>query len=209
MAHRRKPVAAAFYLNTFVTAVEVAGGMASHSLSLIVDGIHNISDEAALLMLLLAYALSQGISRRFVLAANLFNSIGLGTVTAYMVLRSVERINTPKPVLGLVPVLAGVAGALGNWGIARVLRSAANEDAAIRLSYVHNLGDTLLSMAPVAAGILVLAFNRSIFDPIVAILIACFILTTTASSLLTGSHQELMWPDNIRCAHSDADRVAN
>jgi cobalt-zinc-cadmium efflux system protein len=208
MAHRRKPVALAFCLNTFVTVVEVAGGVASNSQSLLVDGVHNISDEAALLMLLLGYTLATGISRRFVLAANLFNSIGLGVVTAYMVLQALERINTPKPVLGMVPVLAGVAGAMGNWGVARVLRAAALEDAAIRLSYVHNLGDTLLSLAPVAAGILVLAFTRSIFDPIVAILIACFILTTTVSSL-AGSQQKLMWPDNIRCAHPEADSVAS
>lgn len=205
MAHRRKPVAIAFYLNTSVTVIEIVGGMASNSLSLIMDGIHNISDEAALLMLLLAYTLATGISRRFLLAANFFNSIGLGVVTAYMVLEALERIGTPKPVLGLVPVVAGVAGALGNWGVARVLRAAAKEDAAIRLSYVHNLGDTLLSLAPVGAGMLVLAFHRSIFDPLVAVLIACFILTTTISSLV-GSHKELIWPDNIRCAHPEADR---
>jgi cobalt-zinc-cadmium efflux system protein len=208
MAHRRKPVAAAFVLNSLVTVVEIGGGIVSNSLSLIVDGIHNVSDEAALLMLLLAYTLATGISRRFVLAANLFNSIGLGVVTAYMVLQALQRMSTPTPVLGLVPVIAGVTGAVGNWGVARVLRAAANHDAAIHLSYVHNLGDTLLSLAPVAAGTLVLAFGRSIFDPIVAILIACFILTTTISSL-AGTHQELMWPDNIRCAHPDTDRAAD
>ena len=53
-----------------------------------------------------------------------------------------------------------------------------------------------------------LAFGRSVFDPIVAILIACFILTTTINSL-AGAHQELMWPDNIRCAHPEANRAAN
>jgi cobalt-zinc-cadmium efflux system protein len=206
MAHRRKYVAAAFYLNTFVTMVEIGGGVASNSLSLIVDGIHNISDEAALLMLLLAYSLATGISRRFLLAANFFNSIGLGVVTGYMVLQALERISSPRPVLGLVPVIAGIAGAIGNWGVARVLRKSAKDDAAIRLSYVHNLGDTLLSLAPVGAGILVLVFGRPIFDPIVAILIATFILTTTVRSL-AGAHQELIWPENIRCAHPETDRV--
>jgi len=122
MAHRRKPVATALFLNSLVTVVEIGGGMASNSLSLVVDGIHNVSDEAALLMLLLAYTLATGVSRRFVLAANLFNSIGLGIVTAYMVLQALHRINTPTPVLGLVPVIAGIIGAVGNWGVARVLR---------------------------------------------------------------------------------------
>jgi len=207
MAHRRKPVAVAFFLNSLVTVVEIGGGIASNSLSLIVDGIHNVSDEAALLMLLLAYTLATGISRRFVLAANFFNSIGLGIVTAYMVVHALQRISTPTPVLGLVPVIAGVAGSVGNWGVAQALRATAKEDAAIRLSYVHNLGDTLLSLAPVAAGMLVLTFGRSIFDPIVAILIACFILTSTISPL-AGAQQELIWPENIRCAHPNTDRAA-
>jgi cation diffusion facilitator family transporter len=204
LAHRRKPVAAAFYLNTFVTVVEIAGGMASNSLSLILDGIHNISDEAALLMLLLAYTLASGISRRFLQAANLFNSIGLGLITGFILFQAIKRISAPQPVVGLVPLISGIAGAAGNWGVARVLRAAAQEDAAIRLTYVHNLGDTLLSLAPAGAGLLVLAFRRSIFDPIVAVLIAGFIVTTTIASL-AESRQELMWPDNVSCAHPDTD----
>jgi len=203
MAHRRKPVAIALGLNTFVTVVEIAGGIAANSLSLTVDGIHNVSDEAALLMLVLAYSLSTGISRRFLLAANLLNSVGLGVITGYMIFRGLERIASPAPVLGVIPIVAGLAGAIGNWLVARVLRHAADEDAAIRLSYVHNLGDTALSLAPVAVGALVVAFNRPIFDSIGAILIAGFILVTTIRSML-GSHQELLWPENISCAHPDA-----
>src|SRR5262249_32096556 len=112
-------------------------------------------------------------------------------VTAYMVFQALQRITMPTPVLGLVPVIAGVVGAMGNCGAARVLRATAMEDTAIRLPHFPNLGDTLLSLAPVAAGTLMLALGRSIFDPIVAILIACFILMTTINSL-AGAHQKLM-----------------
>jgi len=37
--------------------------------------------------------------------------------------------------------------------------------AAIKLAYVHNLGDVLLSLGPVLAGILILITGRSLFDP--------------------------------------------
>ena len=46
MAHRRKPLAAAFSLNTAVLVVEIAGGVKASSLSLVLDGVHNLSDEA-------------------------------------------------------------------------------------------------------------------------------------------------------------------
>jgi Co/Zn/Cd efflux system component len=95
---------------------------------------------------------------------------------------------------------------VGNWGVARVLRAHAKDDPAIRLAYVHNLGDTLLSLAPVAAGGLVLGFHRSFFDPLVALLIAGFILVTTISSM-AGSHKELLWPDNVVCGHPDDAEV--
>jgi len=57
MAHRRRPLVRALQLNTAVLVVEIAGGVASNSFSLIMDGIHNLSDEVALLLLVLAYSL--------------------------------------------------------------------------------------------------------------------------------------------------------
>ena len=44
MAHRRKPLAVALGLNTVVLVAEVAGGVQASRLSLIIDGVHNLSD---------------------------------------------------------------------------------------------------------------------------------------------------------------------
>ena len=202
MAHRRKPLAAALALNTAVLVAEIAGGVSAGSLSLITDGIHNLSDEAALALLLLAYWLHTGLSGRFLRLANLFNSIGLLTVCGFVIWHVVERLARPVAVIGWIPVIAGLFGAMGNWGVAYVLRAHARHDPSIRLAYVHNLGDTLLSLAPVAAGILVIVFQRSFFDPLVALMIAGFILVTSVSSL-AGSHRELLWPDDVVCGHPE------
>jgi cobalt-zinc-cadmium efflux system protein len=200
MAHRRKPLGAALALNTVVLVAEIGGGLVANSLSLIMDGVHNLSDEAALGFLFLAYLLHAGLSGRFVRLANLSNSLGLIAVCGFLIWHVLERLAQPVPVLGVVPVVSGLLGAVGNWGVARVLRKHAKEDTAIRLAYVHNLGDTLLSLAPVAAGGLILITGRSLFDPLIALLIAGFILTTTVQSLV-GSHRELLWPENVVCAH--------
>jgi cation diffusion facilitator family transporter len=200
MAHRRKPLTHAFLLNTVVLVVELAGGIQASSLSLIVDGVHNLSDEIALGFLVLAYTLRQGLSGRLLRAANLFNSVGLIAISVLLLWRVIERLSQPVPVLGVIPIVAGIVGAAGNWGVARVLREPAKADAAIRLAYVHNLGDTLLSLGPVSAGALVIASGRPFFDTVVALVIAGVILVTTIRSV-AASHQDLLWPANVVCGH--------
>src|SRR2546429_4863416 len=48
-----------------------------------------------------------------------------------------------SPVLGLVPIVMGLAAAGANWGIVSLLRGPSRDNAAIRLAYLHNIGDIL------------------------------------------------------------------
>jgi cation diffusion facilitator family transporter len=200
MAHRRPPLMRALQLNTAVLVVEIAAGIGANSFSLIMDGVHNLSDEVALLLLVFAYTFRAGLSGRLLRFANLFNSVGLLAVCAFLVWHVVERLSYPVEVLGVVPIVAGLIGALGNWGVARVLREPSKEDVAIRLAYVHNLGDTLVSLIPVAAGILILTSGSSLFDSLFALLIAAVVIITTLHAVI-GSHKELLWPKNVSCGH--------
>jgi cation diffusion facilitator family transporter len=205
MAHRRPPLVRALQLNTAVMVVEIAAGIGSNSFSLIMDGIHNLSDEVALVLLVLAYSLRAGLSGRLLRYANLFNSVGLLAISAFLILRVVERLSHPVEVFGLVPIVAGLIGAAVNWGVARVLREPSKEDVAIRLAYVHNLGDTMVSLVPVAAGILVFTSGSSLFDSLFALLIAAIIVITTLQAVI-GSHKELLWPENVSCGHSGTEQ---
>ena len=65
MAHRRRPLLTALALNSVALVVEIGGGMSAKSLSLVMDGVHNLSDEAALTSLVVAYSLRSGLSRRW------------------------------------------------------------------------------------------------------------------------------------------------
>lgn len=100
----------------------------------------------------------------------------------------------------MVPVIVGLTAAAANWGVARALRAPAAEDAAIRLAYVHNLGDTLVSLAPVVAGALTLASGNPSVDPLVALGIAGAIILPTLRTV-AGFHGELVWPENVTCGH--------
>ncbi|HMH18777.1 MAG TPA: cation transporter [Burkholderiales bacterium] len=204
MAHYRKPLAAAVALNTAIFFVEAIAGFQSESLSLIMDSVHNLSDELALVFLYLAFVLPLGVSRNLIRSANFFNSIGLAAVSGLLLWQAVERVLHPAPVLGVVPVVVGLAAAAANWGVARLLRNPGRNNAAIRLAYIHNVGDVFVSLAPVLAGLLVTASGRSLFDPLVAGGIAVWLIVSTLREVI-GSHEELMWPEKIRCAHSDND----
>jgi Co/Zn/Cd efflux system component len=200
MAHRRRPLATALALNTAALVVEVGAGIPAKSLSLVMDGVHNISDEVALGFLVLAYSMRVGLSGRFLRSANLFNSLGLLAICAVLAWQVFERLHQPVAVGGMVPVIVGLIAAAANYGVARALRRPAAEDAAIRLAYVHNLGDTLVSLAPVLAGILTLASGSRLVDPLIALGIAGVIIVPTLRTI-AGSHRDLVWPENVACGH--------
>jgi cobalt-zinc-cadmium efflux system protein len=200
MAHRRAPLVTALALNTAALVVEVGAGVPAKSLSLVMDGVHNMSDEVALAFLVLAYSMRVGLSGRFLRSANLFNSVGLLAISAVLAWQVFERLREPVAVIGIVPIIVGLTAAAANYGVARVLREPAAEDAAIRLAYVHNLGDTLVSLAPVLAGAVILAVGSPLIDPLVALVIAGAIILPTLQTI-AGSHRELVWPENVACGH--------
>jgi cobalt-zinc-cadmium efflux system protein len=202
MAHYRRPLAAAAALNTAIFVVEAVAGFQADSLSLLMDSVHNLSDEMALVFLYLAFVLPHGISRHLLRSANLFNSVGLVLVSGLLLWQAVERILHPPPVVGSVAIAIGLLAAAANWGVARLLLAPSRNNAAIRLAYIHNVGDVYVSLAPVAAGLLISLSGYSIFDPLIAAGIAAWIIVSTMREVFASS-EELIWPEKIVCGHSD------
>jgi cation diffusion facilitator family transporter len=204
MAHYRKHLAAAVALNSGIFVVEAAAGYLAGSLSLIMDSIHNFSDELALVALYLAFILSQGVSRHLLRTANVINSVGLIAVSGLLLWQAAERLMHPAPVQGTIVIIAGLLAAGANWGVARLLIKPGQNNAAIRLAYVHNIGDVWVSLAPVAAGLLLSLTGYSFFDALIAGGIAIWFMVSTGGEVL-ASYDELIWPEKIVCGHSDHD----
>jgi Co/Zn/Cd efflux system component len=137
MAHYRKPLAAAAALNTAIFVVEAVAGFQSDSLSLLMDSVHNLSDEMALVFLYLAFVMPHGISRHLLRSANVFNSVGLLVVSGLLLWQAVERMLHPASVVGGVAIVVGLLAAAANWGVARLLVAPGRRNAAIRLAYLH------------------------------------------------------------------------
>ena len=200
MAHYRKPLAAAVALNSAIFLVEAFAGFQANSLSLIMDSVHNLSDELALVFLYLAFVLPLGLSRNLLRSANVFNSIGIVVLSALLLWQATVRFLNPAPVWGGVTIVIGLLAALGNWGVARLLRNPGRDNPAIRLAYIHNLGDIQVSLAPVLSGLLVIATGYSSFDPLIAAGVALWLIVSTLREVI-GSHNELISPQKLGCGH--------
>lgn len=204
MAHFRRAVGAALVLNTGLSVAEAAAGVRAQSLSLLMDSIHNCSDELALLCLYLAFYLPGYLGRHSQRTANALNSFGLISLSAVMIWQGIERLLHPRPVQALMPVLIGLAAAAANFGVARLLRAPAEHNVAVRLAYIHNRGDVLISLAPVGAGVLVTLTARPAADTLMGLVVAFWLFTTTVREL-GRSADELLWPEQMACAHPEPE----
>ncbi len=203
MAHVSKSLGAAVALNTAIFVVEAVAGLQANSVSLWMDAVHNFSDELALVCLFLAYRLTVRASRGLQQSANLFNSVGLILVSVVILWQAGERLLHPRPIVGWLPIAIGVVAAVGNWGVARVLHPWQGQNAAIRLAYLHNLGDVYVSLIPSVAGILVTVSGRLFFDPMLAAGVAVWIVGSTVQEI-RHSGEALLWPQDTTCSHESS-----
>src|SRR4051812_24498427 len=125
MAHHQRAVTIAVALNTGIFIAEAVAGYQASSLSLVMDSVHNLSDEMALIALWLAFIVARGPSKTLLRGANAFNSMGLLAVSAVLLWQAVERFLNPVPVNGVLPIVVGLAAAVANYGVARSLRGPA------------------------------------------------------------------------------------
>jgi cobalt-zinc-cadmium efflux system protein len=172
------------------------------------DGVHNFSDQLAMTAIWLAFVVARGPSRTLLRGANVFNSVGLIAVSGLLLWQAVEQLWHPSPVMGLVPMVVGLAAAAANYGVAYLLREPSEHNAAMRLAYIHNLGDVWVSLAPVLAGLLLIGTNYSFFDPLIAGAVAVWFILSTGREVL-ASHDELIWPEKIVCCHTEHEHAAS
>ena len=187
-------------LNSAIIVGEAVGGWQAKSLSLLMDSIHNLSDELALVFLFLALLLPTALSRTFLRSANVLNSLGLLGMSAVLVWEAMARLRHPTSMLGGVSVVIGLAAVLGNGGVAWLLREPGKHNVAIRFAYVHNLGDVGVSFAPVVAGLLVTLSGQVFFDPVTAFVVAGWLIWSTLREML-AAHEALLWPEEAVCGH--------
>jgi cobalt-zinc-cadmium efflux system protein len=180
-------------------AAEIATGVVAHSLALLSDAGHMLTDAAAIGFSLVALALASrpargamtfGFRRAEILSAQA-NGVTLLVLAGFIAYEAIHRLVDPPAVRGwlvLIVALVGVAVNLAaTWTLARANRESLNVEG----SFQHLLTDLygFIGTAIAAAVILATGFQRA--DPIVSLLIAA-LMTRSGLSLVRASGRIFM-----------------
>lgn len=161
----------------------IVAGLRAHSLALLSEAGHNVSDFLALLLSLAALYLESrpasmqrtyGYSRAGVLAA-FVNSLTLVGVAIYIFYEAVRRLYAPEQVHPVTMVWAAAAGVAVN-GIISALLYKSSDDLNVRSAFIHMLGDALSTAAVIAGGAAILVTGQTWIDPALSFGIGAMIL---------------------------------
>jgi cobalt-zinc-cadmium efflux system protein len=185
--------------------VTLFAGIRAHSLALLSEAGHNVTDLLALLLSWVAVFIQTrppnatktfGYHRAGVLAA-FINALSLVAIAFYIFYEALMRMRNPVTVQPQIMIWVALIGVLMNGTISWVLFRAAR-DVNIRSAFVHQLGDTLSTAAVIVGGWIILWTGRTWVDPALSIGIACLILWSsfgiireTLNILLEGAPQGL------------------
>lgn len=161
----------------------VIAGIRAHSLALLSEAGHNVSDFLALLLSWAAVYFQErppsttktfGYHRTGVLAA-FINASTLVLISLLIFYEAVERLYNPVTVNpGLMMAVAGV-GVLLNGSIAWLLMRS-HSDLNIRSVLIHEVGDTLATLAVILGGVGISLTGKNFIDPALSIFIGGMIL---------------------------------
>jgi cobalt-zinc-cadmium efflux system protein len=164
-------------------ALLVIAGLRAHSLALLSEAGHNLTDFLALLMSWGAVYLQSrppsarktfGYHRAGVLAA-FVNGLTLVLISFYIWYEAFKRLQAPVRVNADVMIWVAAAGVVMNGGIALLLMRG-HRDINVRSALLHEIGDTLSTAAVIAGGVAIALTGQHWIDPALSIGIGVMIL---------------------------------
>ena len=172
--------------------VEAVGGWVAHSLALLADAAHMLTDAGALALALFAAWIvrrpasagrTYGFLRVEILAAAV-NATVLLAVTIGIIWEAVERMLTPEAVQPRLMFIVAAAGFLSNVAAAMMLHRSRGESLNLRGAYLHVLSDLAGSVAAMLAAVIIHYTGWVRADPV---------LSMALSALLLVSSVRLLW----------------
>jgi len=164
-------------------ALLVVAGIRAHSLALLSEAGHNLTDFVALLLSWGAVYLQArppsarktfGYNRAGVLAA-FINGLTLVLIAFYILYAAFKRLYSPVAVDADLMIWVAAAGVVMNGGIA-VLLMRGHRDINLRSALLHEIGDTLSTAAVIAGGIAIAYTGHHWIDPALSVGIGVMIL---------------------------------
>jgi cobalt-zinc-cadmium efflux system protein len=173
-------------LTIFYVLILVIAGIRSHSLALLSEAGHNLSDFLALLLSLVAVYLegrppsatkTYGYRRAGVLAA-LVNALSLVLISFFIFYEAFQRMQHPEPVRAGTMIVVAAAGVVMNGVIALLLWRSGRDghDVNLRSALLHEVGDTLSTAAVIVGGLIIFWTGQYWVDSVLSFGIGALIL---------------------------------
>jgi cobalt-zinc-cadmium efflux system protein len=186
---------AAVVVTFFLVAAELTAGLFGHSIALISDAIHNLTDVPTLVISWIGMRLALrpptaektfGYHRAGILAA-FVNSILLGVVALFVMYESAMRFLHPVQVQTALMLWISVLALVINGGITLAVHSG-RRDLNVRTVWLHNLGDALSNIA-IVFGALAIRYTGALWaDPLLGIAIGAMVLWSGLGILRESGH---------------------
>lgn len=176
-----------FGLTASFFVVEVVGGVLTNSLALLSDAAHMFTDVMALAIAIAAMRLARLPAdrkrtfgyHRFEILAAAFNATLLFFVALYILYEAYQRWVAPPAIESLGMLAIAVAGLGVNLAGMRLLASDAGSNLNIKGAYLEVWADALGSVGVIIAALIVTFTGWTRADPVVAVLIALWVLPRT------------------------------
>lgn len=188
-----------------ILLIELTGGLLSHSLALLSDAGHVLTDVFALGLAWFAVEQSKrpadlrrsyGYQRVGILAA-LVNSVALVVIVLAIALEAVRRFVSPQPVEGGLVIATALVAIAINAFVIVTLRSH-TQNLNLRAALLHVSGDVAASAGVVGSGLIILLTGWLYADPIISVAIAALIafgawriVRETVNLLMEGTPGEI------------------
>lgn len=170
-------------------------GLRAHSLALLSEAGHNVSDFLALALSFFAVFLQSrpatdqrtfGYQRAGVLAG-FVNALTLIALSVWLAIAAIHRFAAPVRVEPRLMMIVAAAGVLMNGVIAALLFKF-SRDVNIRSVFLHMLGDTISTAAVIVGGVLIRLSGLEWIDPLLSLVIAAVILWSSWSIVRETLH---------------------
>ena len=184
------------WLTLLFVAVEIAAGIFSHSLALLTDAAHNLTDVLALALTMWAFTMAlkpahskktYGYHRAGILVA-LVNSTSLALIAGGIFVEAVRRIINPPEVDAGVLIWVSLAAVVVNLITALLVRRGSDKDLNLKSAFMHLVGDVLSTVGALVAGIIIRFTGANWLDPLVSMLIGFMILWSAWGILRESVH---------------------
>ena len=174
-------------LNLVFVVVEASAGLFGHSIALLADAGHNLSDVLTLALSGAAAWIARwppnprrtyGFGKATVLAA-LINAILLVFACGFIAREALTRLSDPTPPATGLMMGVAAAGVVVNGLTAMLFTRGRDKDVNVRAAFLHMAADAAISGGVVLAGLAILTTGAAWVDPLTSLVILAVILWGT------------------------------